>query len=925
MKYKVLDLEVTATTSFGRKINALDPRSVITAVAWGSAGKAKVQYHKIAISQLCEPLCEDLREIDLLVGQNFKFDMLYLWGYKELQDFIKRGGQVWDTMLAEYLLTGQADSPRDLDTLARRYGANTKDDFVKEQIKGGVPVNEIDKDLLVEYAKHDVLNTEIVFRAQVKLAKEYGMMGLLRSHMRHLLAITEIEYNGLYLNTQIAEQKRAQMLDRITTVCQEMQEMVPDWWPKDKVTFNPGSTAHVSALVFGGTLNCKEQSKLDVKFKTGPRAGEFKTKLITVDLPVKGYNYTCYTMTAGGKKQVTEEVLSGLKKRPPILDHLLEHRKLNKILGTYYYSEDETKGLMLKVHPKNSTVHSEFQVAVTTTGRLSSSRPNAQNIPAEVMDMFTSRFDNGVIIELDFCLAPDTRLLDGDMVWRPISDYNVGDSILGFDEHKSTHRGRQFQMGTVLGKKRLIKDCIKIVTTEGAVICSKDHMWIASGGPLGNITNWKRADTLKVGYKLSKVMEVWDTPRNEETSWMGGFLDGEGYISNNSQIGVGQNYDGDNGLVLEKALSIFTKYMVNADNRICKKKRCWKVRPAGLRTGFQAVGIFQPLRLKAKLLRGLSTHTSIRSKRNRKATILEIINVGPQEVVALETTTKTFLAEGMLSHNCQLEVCVQAFLAQSDQMIEDITNGIDFHCLRLAYAIDETYGSVYKKVHEVCDKEYIKLRKEVAKPISFQKAYGAAPQTISDRHNIPLETVKKVFDKEDRRYPEINLYYQGLIQELDTNVFTTSNLLPIKDKNTGRMIYQEGEYQFMSRITSALGKRYLFKQYAVLTKTGKVFRYWKMPEIQNYPVQGLAADIMALMVGKVFRYLLDKREYCLMVGEVHDSLLLDCKKERKDLILSEVQTIMGNIEEEMEAMFKCKFNVPLTVEAKSGLSWRACK
>ncbi len=221
--------------------------------------------------------------------------------------------------------------------------------------------------------------------------------------------------------------------------------------------------------------------------------------------------------------------------------------------------------------------------------------------------------------------------------------------------------------------------------------------------------------------------------------------------------------------------------------------------------------------------------------------------------------------------------------------------------------------------------EYSKKRKEIAKPISFQKAYGASPQFVSDTTGIPLETVEKVFNKEDEEYPEIKTFYNSIASILSNNRKITNDLQPIRNKETGVGYFLEGERQGYGIYTSMTKKKYVFKERAVKTKRGDVWRYWYMPEVQNYPVQGLAADIVSMQVGELFKYLLTNRDKCVLINEVHDSVIIDCKKEYKDLIVSKVGAIMSSVGENLEKYFGLKFNVPIKVDVKTGKSWLNCK
>ena len=79
--------------------------------------------------------------------------------------------------------------------------------------------------------------------------------------------------------------------------------------------------------------------------------------------------------TKTGQYVTSEEVLESLRHKHPVVEKILEHRGLKKLLGTYI------DALPQLINPRTGRVHTSFNQTVTATGRLSSSNPNLQNIP----------------------------------------------------------------------------------------------------------------------------------------------------------------------------------------------------------------------------------------------------------------------------------------------------------------------------------------------------------------------------------------------------------------------------------------------------------------------------------------------------------------------------------------------------------------
>ena len=120
-------------------------------------------------------------------------------------------------------------------------------------------------------------------------------------------------------------------------------------------------------------------------------------------------------------------------------------------------------------------------------------------------------------------------------------------------------------------------------------------------------------------------------------------------------------------------------------------------------------------------------------------------------------------------------------------------------------------------------------------------------------------------------------------------------------------------------------KLYAFEERAVLTRKGTVWRWFSDPEVKNYPVQGTAADIVSLQVGKVFKYMMQHRDKGLMVNEIHDSVILDVKKKHAKEITLKVKAILEDVSGSFKEKFNLKFDAPIRVDYNYGKNWKECK
>jgi len=342
----------------------------------------------------------ELNHNDLWVGQNIKFDLLYMMrcvpNIKEVLPYKK----IWCTQLAEYLLTGQEVMYASLDFLSEQYGGELKDDKIKEYWDAGVRTEDIPEHELMEYMKGDVLNTEIVFKAQYKKAQELGMLPLIESQMDALLASTEMECNGMCFNKGLALEYAEQVerkLDRpLRVVLPMLGNALPHHIP------NSGSVDQISLYLFGGeytkTIKVPWLSEDGEKqyIKSGPNKGKLKVRNGTdiVLQPTKFIPDPKWAVKKAGFYAVDDFTLKQVKARTSdksvvqFIDALLEVRNYQKELSTYLYGfsdlawPDKNQPYPLRNGMAQTLyfIHGKIGHVGTTTGRLNSSQPNLQNL-----------------------------------------------------------------------------------------------------------------------------------------------------------------------------------------------------------------------------------------------------------------------------------------------------------------------------------------------------------------------------------------------------------------------------------------------------------------------------------------------------------------------------------------------------------------
>lgn len=404
-RYIVLDTEFDATTKRRRFCDPLDKDHKLIMVQlkpWN--GRARYKYNSEGLDR---NLRLPLKPFKVLVGHNIKIDLLYLWENETLRERVQNGLIVWDTQVADYLLNGQdPELSYKLKDVSRRYSKDKgeeKLDICQKYFDEGKLFSEIPKDIAIQYAIQDVISTENVYKHQVRMANKRGMLGIILEHMNHLLAVTEIEYNGLYLDKSRLHKQLIQQEKHLNELSNQICEYVYTHtdFPKDKVELNINSGDHLSAILFGGkvkyTGTIPYPSKTgELFYKTGKKAGQPRVKQAVKYVEMKGLKLYQYAIPV--KKEGYFQTDKGTLKRidHPLAKLLVQYGEEHKLFSAYLQSFPEL------LNPYTGCLHSEFNTTVTKTGRLSSSSPNLQNVSPKIHDCFSSRFEGGKICTIDF-------------------------------------------------------------------------------------------------------------------------------------------------------------------------------------------------------------------------------------------------------------------------------------------------------------------------------------------------------------------------------------------------------------------------------------------------------------------------------------------------------------------------------------------
>lgn len=264
------------------------------------------------------------------VGQNLKYDLTVLFSYG-----IRLQAPMFDTMLAHYLI--QPELRHNMDILAETY-LNYRtihiDQLIGPKGKNQKNMADLSPTDICDYACEDADVTLRLMHPLKKELEENGLTSVFNNiEMPLMPVLAKMERNGVRLDTDTLNDTR-QLFEK------RMHQLEEDIFAIVGHSFLLTSPRQVGEVLF-------DELQLDEKAK--------KTK--------------------SGQYSTSEEVLERLKDRSPVVEKILQHRALKKLLSTY------VEALPKLINPSTGHLHTSFNQTVTATGRLSSSNPNLQNIP----------------------------------------------------------------------------------------------------------------------------------------------------------------------------------------------------------------------------------------------------------------------------------------------------------------------------------------------------------------------------------------------------------------------------------------------------------------------------------------------------------------------------------------------------------------
>lgn len=273
-----------------------------------------------------------------------------------------------------------------LEETAKKYGLPSKLDIVKtEYWDKGIDTTEIPSQILSEYCVQDVELTYQIYRLQQdQLALRPALYRLFKLACQDLLVLAEMEWNGLPFNETLCKERADECEKEKLQIVSVLSSVYPD------VPINFGSGDQLSAFLYGGTVVQTVKQPAGV-FKTGERKGQVKFQNVDIEhkLPRLVEPLKNSELKKPGFYATDEGTLKKLKGpfAKKYVSQILRLARLDKLIGTYYEGLPKLNKTM---DWNEGMLYPNYNQCVTQTGRLSSSRPNGQNLSNEIADVIES-------------------------------------------------------------------------------------------------------------------------------------------------------------------------------------------------------------------------------------------------------------------------------------------------------------------------------------------------------------------------------------------------------------------------------------------------------------------------------------------------------------------------------------------------------
>lgn len=265
--------------------------------------------------------------------------------------------------------------------------------------------------------------------------------------------------------------------------------------------------------------------------------------------------------------------------------------------------------------------------------------------------------------QLGFCLDKNTKILSSNLRWITLNDIEIGQEIIGVDEQDPIGRGngRKMRKAIVERKSSVFEDAFRLkMDNDEELIATAKHRFLGKNNG-STKTTWRRVEDIKLGEEIRYITKPWGDSEFED-GWFGGMIDGEGCLRfknhSGAEINVAQRVSPLFDRIVEYAKKNNYSFTIESD---CRKNSDGNTSKYGnqvvKKVVFSRMNELFCLLGKTRPKRFVEINwwegKDFPGKRSGEAwaKVVSIEALGKREMIDIQTSTKTFIAEGFISHN----------------------------------------------------------------------------------------------------------------------------------------------------------------------------------------------------------------------------------------------------------------------------------
>lgn len=841
--YKILivDLETESHPWYGKVASPFCPQNYIVAPGWrvdtvnddGSVTVGDIQWEYF--QSKAEADASDWFEraltsdVAVWVAHNAGYEMQwFLSRYRQhLEAFFKRGGRLACTALAQYLISHQTMLYPSLDETAPLYGGTHKVDGVKILWEQGVLTSAIDKDLLLEYLvgpSGDIENTALCFYGQQQRLAEQGMSLMYWERCDALMAFAYCEFFGLHVNTEVAYRNLREQEAEIARLQEELHKLLPADVP-DWIEFNWGSDYHMSALVYGGPVKGRRRVPYD------PPQYEKADFWKVGDELVPHVEGTPAPEGADRYKSGKNKGHHKLYREDTDVEKLKWAEDSHVLPGLVKFSD-----LPDNVREKYLDKRAEFR--------------GARLLCDGVTPVYSTATE---ALEGLANFVPEVKL----MVELAALEKDTSTYYLRAEYAKGKHGG---------------------ATGVSEAVGPGEQGQSEAVRPEEEHASQVRADLGGLASNAGDVQPSLPDMREgsgEQSPGAAGDASSAGPLSRDGQDSGSalphlQQSAGDGGRQPGRGSAIRALPQVGVDG-------CTKVKGMLQYVGPDSI-VHHNLNVTATVTARLSSSTP---------NLQNLPRDGTSKVKQMFTSRFGERGRIIEVDYSALEVVMNAALTGDKALLKMLNDGIDMHCYRLAYRLNEPYEDVLLKAVGApgvpAVKDYKQMRTDI-KPVAFAAQYGASAEGIAFNTGCTVEFAQEFLDNEAKLFPDAIGFRQVIRQAVEQagmadrkSHHDVSGLHREMADSGAWSVYRRGHWQ------SPGGTCYSFRQQRKWDRESRQeIMDYKDTQLANYWCQGEAGFLMSSSMGRICRALQQRdwfdNRVCL-INNVHDAAYLDAADE----------------------------------------------